>query len=530
MGRNENKSIQVHATVEGMGHALDFAEEMLGRSSVSSQIVSETMVIFEALLTLIIMQGFGSNTVIDVSKEGRLGDVSLKIGFEGKRFNPSYDGEGGASPELMILEGYAEKVSHSYHHGYNVMRISVRATPKALLISCGIGYLAALAAYALIHLFMDVDARHMLLDGYLFPIEQLFGNALLMVGPPVTLLSLLKNVSDVFIASERSADSHRLWLKALATSCFAILLAIAVSLVMMHVFGSWRGYYAGHAQEVIDHSFAGIIVTLVPASIFEPFETISPIPLVLLSAIVTYALCHASVYFEKLKTAIDACYELFSWMLRAVMIALPFFCFVAFLDGLLDIGIASLLYIARALFAITVGVAALLGSYALRIRAKGVNVRSFVKRLLPLLRENIAINSAIDAVPYNIRYCSRYFGMDRKSISNKMPILAQMSLDGNCFLLMAIAMLCIFMIGANVHWTSILAIAILVLFLELGAPNQPGGILVGTLIIITYLSLPDMLRMAIYLEVLLGSAQNLINVISNIVTIVEDEGVHDSRN
>jgi hypothetical protein len=105
-----------------------------------------------------------------------------------------------------------------------------------------------------------------------------------------------------------------------------------------------------------------------------------------------------------------------------------------------------------------------------------------------------------------------------------------MSLDGNCFLLMSISMLCIFMIGASVHWTSILAIAILVLFLELGAPNQPGGILVGTLIIITYLSLPDMLRMAIYLEVLLGSAQNLINVISNIVTIVEDEGVHDSRN
>ena len=68
-------------------------------------------------------------------------------------------------------------------------------------------------------------------------------------------------------------------------------------------------------------------------------------------------------------------------------------------------------------------------------------------------------------------------------------------------------------------------LALLVLFLELGAPNQPGGILVGTLIIITYLNLPGMLRMAIYLEVLLGSAQNLINVISNIVTVVEDEGI-----
>ena len=115
--------------------------------------------------------------------------------------------------------------------------------------------------------------------------------------------------------------------------------------------------------------------------------------------------------------------------------------------------------------------------------------------------------------------------MDRKNLSYKLPILAQIGLDGNCLLLMLIAMVCVFMVGSAIHWTSIVAIAALVLFLELGAPNQPGGILVGTLIIITYLNLPDMLRMAIYMEVLLGSIQNLINVISDVVTMVEDEGV-----
>lgn len=485
----------------------------------------ETMLVFETLFSLIMMQGFDDNTEIDIVEEGRLGDISLKIAFDGKRFNPSYDGEGGMSPELKILEGYAEKVSHSYHHGYNVMRISVRATPRAFLISCGIGYLATILAYLYIRLFLDVGARHILLHGYLFPVEQLFGNALLMVGPPVTLLSLLKNVSDVFIASERTADSHRLWGKALLTSCFAIALSVVISLVMMDVFSAWRGYYAGYTEEVVDYSFASLVVTMVPASIFEPFETISPIPLVLLSAIVTYALCHSSIFFDKLKTAIDAAYELFSWMLRAVMIALPFFCFIAFLDGLLDVGFASLVYIARALLAVAASVTILIATYAIRIRAKGVDVRAFVKKLLPLLRENIATNSAIDAVPYNIRFCARNFGMDRKNLSTKLPILTQLSLDGNCFLLMFIAMLCVFMIGATLHWTSIVAIAALVMFLELGAPNQPGGILVGTLIIITYINVPDLLRMAIYLEVLLGSAQNLINVISNIVTIVEDEGV-----
>ena len=159
MRETDRRGIQVHATEEGLGKALDFADDMLRHSSVSSQIVSETMVVFEALFSLILMQGFGSETVIDVSGESRLGDLGLKIGFEGKRFNPSYDGEGGESPELMIVEGYAEKLSHSYHHGYNVMRIAVRTTPKALLISCSVGFLLALAAYLLLRLFLGTDAR-----------------------------------------------------------------------------------------------------------------------------------------------------------------------------------------------------------------------------------------------------------------------------------------------------------------------------------------------------------------------------------
>ena len=128
-------------------------------------------------------------------------------------------------------------------------------------------------------------------------------------------------------------------------------------------------------------------------------------------------------------------------------------------------------------------------------------------------------------MPYNVRYCAKNYGMDRRNLAFKLPILAQQSLDGNCFLLIFIAMSCNFLVGGSLDAVNIVSIALLVLFLELGAPNQPGSILIGSLIIITYLNLPDMLRMAIYLEVLLGSAQNMINVISNIVAMAEDEGV-----
>ena len=38
-------------------------------------------------------------------------------------------------------------------------------------------------------------------------------------------------------------------------------------------------------------SFSEMIESLVPASIFEPFETIMPIPLIIVAMIVTYASC-----------------------------------------------------------------------------------------------------------------------------------------------------------------------------------------------------------------------------------------------
>ena len=528
MKLDKKRDSHISVALKDFDQAQVFLEDLLGRSQVSPRIASETMVVFEALYGLFLMQGFDSDTMLDITGEHRLDDFSIKISFDGKRFNPSDDNESGSSPELRIVEGYGEKISHSYHHGYNTVRIAVRTTPEAFLVSCGIGFLLAVVAYLLICLFMDADARHMLQQDYVFPVESLLGNALLMVGPPVTLLSLLKNASDVFIASERNTDSRRLWGKVILTSCIAILLALLTAALFYFLYINYRGFYSNYVHEVVDHSFAAVVVSMVPASIFEPFEAISPIPLVLLAGLVTYALCHASSYFDVLKKAINACYELFSWMLRAVMVALPFFCFLAFLDALLDIGFRSLLHIVMMIVAFIVGVIILLASYAIRLRLKGVKVRTFMKELMPLLRENVAINSSIDAVPYNIRFCAKHFGMRWERLTRNMPILAQLSLDGNCYLLMLIAMICVFISGDSIPWVNIIAIAALVLFLEFGAPNQPGGILIGTLIIMTYLNLPGMLRMAIYLEVLLGTLQNIINVISNIVMMVEDEGVRYS--
>lgn len=524
MKKDMRTGIEVPADIEGFDAAQAFVVDLLERASVSREIAHETTLVFETVFDAVLMQEVDHNTRLRISAENRLGGIYLKISYEGKRFSPPEE-DGGLSPERLLLEGYADKVSHSYHSGYNTIRISVRKSPRGYFLTCGAGVLLAIAVYIVINVFMGLDEQQSLLENYLFPFEQLFANAMLMVGAPVTFFSLMKNASDAIIISERVLNARKLHLKSILTSAFAVLLALGLSLVLMLVLWDWQGFDAGHAGAQAELTFAEMIVSIVPASIFEPFEAISPVPLIVVALLTSYSLVSAGKDFDALKTAIDACYGLFSRMLSAVMAALPVACFLAILDVLLKSGHNTLIYtLALILFAIAC-TGALFATYAIRLKAKGVEVGRFVKVLLPLLRENRAIGSAIDAAPYNIRYCVKHYGMDRSKLSRALPLLAQINRDGNCFLLMLVAMLFIFASGAEVSAVNIIVIAALVLFLSFGAPNQPGSILIGTLIIITYLHAYDAICMAIYLEVFLGGIQNIINVISDIVTVAEKEDV-----
>ena len=525
MRKHAQKSIQIPADIEEFDQAQEFVEELLERTSVSREIAHATSLVFEAVFGSVLMQGIDRNTMLTISAEDRLGGIYLKIGYEGKRFTPPEEDDDGVSPELRLLEGYADKVSYSYRSGYNTIRISVYKSQRGYYLVCGAGILLAIVVYAILNTFLGAEEQKTLLNDYLFPFERLFANAMLMVGAPVTFFSLLKNASETLVVSERILNARKLHVKAIATSAFAVLLALGLSLALVFAFSGWRGYGTGYTGTRVEWSFAEGVVSMIPSSIFAPFEAVSPIPLIVVALLVSYAMVSAGKDFDALKAAIDVCYGLFSRMLGAVMAALPVASFLAIMNVLLQGSYETLFKTLALIFFAFASTSVLFATYALRLKAKGIKVGPFVKKLMPLLRENSAIGSAIEAAPYNIRYCVRHFGMDRSRLSRILPALAQINRDGNCYLIMFVAML--FLLASDIEFSvvNIVVIAALVLFLSFGAPNQPGSILIGTLIIITYLNSNDAIGMAIYLEVFLGGLQNMVNVISDIVTVAEEEGV-----
>ena len=301
------------------------------------------------------------------------------------------------------------------------------------------------------------------------------------------------------------------------------MLAKLSSWVFTDLFFSDDDLKGKYTHGMIDLDPGKLIPSLIPSDIFTPFQTMMPYSLIILAVLTTYAFCSVGKYFDMMKTAIDAAYVLFARMLSVVMYALPLCAFMSILDELFSDGYISLLYLAEMIAVAFARLGILLGYYVLRLLRSGVKPRPFLAKMVPLMRENARIASAFDAVPYNIRYCARAFSFDRSRMEQSMPVLAQINLDGNCFIITMLAMLYVAVNSTPLSFGDTIAVGILVLFLSIGAPNQPGSCLLGLSIVMVFLEALPLVTVAIEGEVFFGGILNLMNIAGDIVTVATEE-------
>jgi len=523
MSNKKSKSLEIPVAVENFAEANSFIGARLKRNNISKEIRQETHLIFESLFHNMLAQGFDQDTILKIKIQKSFGEINIKLGFEGQQFVLDSNAGGSLTPEESILQAYSDKLEHSYQSGYNLINIKVH---KSFLNTLLFGFSAiifAILVYIPISICMGPEMQLKLADNIVFPLVKMFSNAMLMIGAPVTFFSFLNNFTDIHILSSRNSEGSKLQAKTIITSVVAILLAVVAGFIIAAILNAQLGNISQASGLDPVPSVGQLIESLVPPSIFTPFETIMPFPLIIVALIVAYAFCTVGKYFNKMKKAVDACYTLFSRMLHIVMYAFPFYCFLALLYPMLESGFSILLSYLYIILLSLLSLVLLIVFYLLRLICGGVKLKPFLKHLPALLRENYKIGSAIDAVPFNVRYCTRNYGMDRKRITNKFAILAQINLDGNCYLIMLISMLFIFMMVSRASWFHILVIAIMVLFLSFGAPNQPGSILIGALIIALFLKADALIPTALILEAFFGVTQNLINVTGDVITVAIEE-------
>ena len=523
MSLRKSRSIEIPITLDQFETADTFIEEWMNQNHIDNKTILETKLLFESQFYELIGQGFDQNTMLTIKAQKTFGEYNIKLGFEGKAFVLSKKDDEGDSPEMMIVNAYNDKVGYRYRMGYNSIRIVVKRNYSSSLMYCFIAIILAMIVSTPLHAFLSVDQMTSLDKSIILPLVKQFENAMLMIGAPVTFFSLIKNLTDNYIVSEHSSSAKKLQIKSIVTSVIAILLALVTGVLIAFFMSSHQGYLQNAGSFATGLSITEFIESLVPSSIFEPFETYMPFPIIIVALLLTYALCSIGEYFTDVHRIITTCLTVFSKMLTVVMYTLPFFCFLAVLSMLMVNGVANILTLLKFVLVIAASIVVIAIFYLIRLLIGKVELKTFVRYLPELMWENFKIGSAIDAVPFNIRYCTRHYGFNRRRLSAKLPILAQTNLDGNCYLIMLISMIFIYLLGIEISWLQIVGIAFLVLFLSVGAPNQPGSMLIGMLIITFYLKADELISIAIFAEVFFGSIQNIINVLGDIVTVAIEE-------
>lgn len=507
----------------------DYVEGILGQRGIGKRNQSEALLVFEALYHDMLAQGVPEDTPVKVWGARLFGNVSVKIGFEGSVYVPAAASKDSFDVENRLMLAYADKIGQRYHSGCNYLTITATRSSVSVLRQNLFAFALAVLAYILIAAQIDKSSHPDIING-LAMMEKLFADAIIGVGAPVTFFSLLRNLTNMYIVSEGNLGMRRLQARAITSSVVSIALAIGVGVLLSSLTPFYSRYYQFfsrllHGVTKTDlaaratASLSDIFASVVTPSIFEAFETFSPFPIILLAALTTYALCSSGSYFESIQRVVDGCYLLFSKMLTAVMFTLPFFFLLAILETLLRIGLLTIPAGPGIMLLVLPSMIVMALYYTVRLMAVGIRPGPFWKDLIPLMKENLAINSAIDAVPFNMRYCARRYGIDRKRLEDYLPVLAQVNMDGNCFIITLIAALFMVTASGTVTLFDVVVIGLVILFLSLGAPNQPGSILIGLLMVFRYLQADGMIALAIYSEALFGNLLCMTNAVGDVVEI-----------
>ena len=219
MSLTKNRTLEIPLKPESYEAADRFIKQWLIQKRISDEGSFETMLLFEALFNDMIEQGYAQDTVLTIKAQKTFGEYTITLGFEGESYIPSMKkDQKSISPELQIVQAYSDKVGYRYRLGYNRVSIVVKRNNNSALLYCMIAILLAVPVSIALVAFVSADNLISLDNKFILPFIKQFANAMLMIGAPVTFFSLVKNLTDIYIVSEKNSSARKLQIKTIVTS------------------------------------------------------------------------------------------------------------------------------------------------------------------------------------------------------------------------------------------------------------------------------------------------------------------------
>jgi len=518
MNKNNDNYLIVKPESSNFSLIREFLEKELSEFDLNPHFVQETVLIVEEIFVIACEKSFdGYDAIIRARKT--LGALNVEIEYDGDRFELDIDDANDVNLGNRIIGRYSDKISWRYRRKRNRINLLVTRKMARNIKQSLIMAMAGLLIGQACNLFLSASQQAPVLN-IAVEAETIFAYLMVMISAPVTFFSIVTNLSNISVNLDRDVPIKRLLIDILYTS----IIALIIGAILANLFNASEIIPRyGETLNDIEVDWFNFGIEMVPKDIFEAFTVLSPYPLIILASIVAIALINMKSHFQQMKSLNDSLNELVQSALEIIYYLLPIAVFFTFVDVGIYSGVWAIFTIAMlvALFYVCAGIMQCV--YGIRLTMFGINPVLFFRDCAPAMRENFNIGTPIDAIPYNIRFCNRTFGMKIKRLDVVVPVLSQLNHDGNCIMIMMMTIFCLLRNDVNITFPEYIAIGVLVLALSVGAPNCAGSLFIGLIVTLScFGEVSGIAWLLIYLEAFAGNTLSMVNTMGNLTTIAVD--------
>ena len=283
------KKSELCTELQNYDEIYEHIKRLLELTDINDTNSSDTLLIFEALYNDMIARGIPGDTQVTVGMAGSFGSVKILLRFGGKLYLPLSYGEEGPSIEQRVMLAYGDRIGNRYYAGSNYLTLVARRSARIAVRTIGITAALAAAAFFAVTAVFDSSSQQETIREGVFQVEMLFTRVMLSVGAPVTFFSLLRNLTNMYVLREEDSLMHAIQVRALVSSILSVVLAVFTAIVVqfpmkMIYYGgtvSMGDILPGNMDVDIDLSLREMVQSVVTSSIFEPFETFAPFPIII---------------------------------------------------------------------------------------------------------------------------------------------------------------------------------------------------------------------------------------------------------
>ncbi|GEM_PF-3816587 len=431
---------------------------------------------------------------------------------------------------------FGERVQQSYRLAVNHVAINAEYSSKASFRYGSYAVLLGILFGVLVNIISGgCDPNSRFVTDFIVPVEQLFTNGMQLIAAPVSFLCFISTILTLNDSLNRDFNVRSVVTSMMTTSVFALAIGfILPNLAMKMGLGySLSTLYNLENGIALQLTLKDFILSMMPSSLLQAFIDSNPLPLILLATAFGLAASRPGKYHRPIFHFFENAKDLICSVLDIVYFFLPLAAFGAAADIVISMGIKAIKPYIVLLILCFIALIIILLLYIVDLLLNGLNPKAICKILRVTLKENLKIGSNQTAIPYNVRKLNEKFGIPVKYLKNILTLGAKENMDANCALLGLFTMVVVLSSGIDLTLMQGFFLVLVVIFLSLGSPNLPGSLLLGILIIFTYLGIDSSLLCSyILMEAVLSKSTAFINTVGDLTVAITDAKKSDliSRN